>query len=107
MSKEHPFILYGGPFELGHLLALAAEARGWYVLLPQDDLEALAMLSVYYPDVCVIDPRLTFADEVEFHLRSIGAPLMMVGQSPLLHGASSQAILDAVAAFFSELLPVE
>jgi hypothetical protein len=96
-----------GGGECGELLSAAAEIRGWYVLLPQDELEALAMYCVYYPDICVIDWHVDFADEAEFHLRSIDAALMLVGQPPLHHGVGSQAILDAVAAFFSDMLPVE
>lgn len=107
MSKEHPFILYAGPVEFGQLLSVAAEARGWYVLVPQDDLEALAMYGVFYPDVSVIDRGIDFADEVEFHLRSIDAPLILVGQYPLLQDAHPEAILDEVAAFFSQFLPVQ
>jgi hypothetical protein len=99
MSKEHPFILYAGPIECGQ--RLSAEARGWYVLLPQDDLEALAMYSVYCPDVSIIDRGLDFAYEVEFHLHSINAPLILVDQN-----ANPQTILDTISTFFSEFLPV-
>jgi hypothetical protein len=103
LSKEHPLILYVGPVECGKLLSAEAEARDCYILLPQDDLEALAMYTLYYPDVCVIDPGITFADEVEYHLRSIDAPLIMVGQSPRLQGAGSPALLDGVAAILRKL----
>jgi hypothetical protein len=106
MSKEHPFILYAGPVEGGQLLSAAAERRGWYVLLPEDDLEAMAMYSVCYPDVSIIDRGVNFADEVEFHLRSIAAPLIALEQNLPLQYANPQAILDTVAAFLKSL-PVE
>jgi CheY-like chemotaxis protein len=98
MSKEHPFILYVG--DDGQVLSEAAESRGWYALLPQDELEALAMYTVYFPDVIILDIRSDFADDVYFHLRSAGAnPILWLGD---VHPTE---LLDKIPALLEERVP--
>jgi hypothetical protein len=80
MSREHPNILYVGDMEQGRALAAAAEARDWYVHTPGETMEALAMYTTFFPDIVIIDtlPRVTFAHEVYYHLRSVNAQPIMV-----------------------------
>ena len=102
MSREHPFILYVGDVETGRALSVAAEAWGWYVLLPHDDLEALAMYSVYHPDVSVIDQTMDFADEVEFHLRSIEAELILTREEELYRAENAHELLGVIDAHLND-----
>jgi CheY-like chemotaxis protein len=98
MSKEHLFILYVG--DDGQVLAEVAESRGWYVLLPHDELEALAMYTIYFPDVILLDIRSDFADDVHFHLHSVGAhPMLWLGD------IRPTELLDRIAALLEERVP--
>ena len=106
MSREHPFILYVGDIEAGRALSAAAEAWGWYVLLPHDDLETLAMYSVYYPDVSVIDQTTNFADEVEFHLRSIEAELILIREQACSRDENAKELLGVIGAYLNDSRPV-
>ena len=98
MSKEHLFILYVG--DDGQDVAEIAESRSWYVLLPHDDLEALAMYTIYFPDVVLLDVRSDFADDVDFHLRSVGAyPILWSGDRRPFK------LLDRIAALLDKQVP--
>lgn len=82
MPKQHLFILYVGKVDYGETLARDAERRGWYAQVARDDLEALAMYVVYCPDIIYLDSTVDFAEEVDFHLKSVGAsPILYLGDS--------------------------
>jgi hypothetical protein len=100
MSKEHPFILFAGNFEFGDALSAAADRRGWFMMQAEDDLEVLAMHTVYMPDVVILDQSAAFAGEVEFHLRSINAKFVLMDQLSCELDLGSMAILDMVALRF-------
>jgi hypothetical protein len=88
MSQEHPNILYVGGFERGQVLQAKVRARGWYLYLPLETLEALAMHVFYYPDITVIDTaaRCRIGTEVYFHLRSAQArPLLILAHEKQLN----------------------
>jgi hypothetical protein len=81
MSQERPNILYVGGFERGQVLQAKVHERGWYLYLPLETLEALAIHVFYYPDITVIDTvaRCRMGTEVYFHLRSAQArPLLIL-----------------------------
>ncbi len=105
MSKEHPFILFAGNLELGQALSPMAEARGWFVMMAEDDLEALAMYTVYSPDVVVIEQHTQFVDEVEFHLRSVGAELVLIPHPVALVDIDFNVMLDTIAARLGHVPP--
>jgi hypothetical protein len=71
-------ILYVGDVERGRALLTAAERQSWYVYLPADLLEALAMQVFYYPHVVVIDPinQPLLALEAYQHLNSVQATII-------------------------------
>lgn len=105
MSKEHPFILFAGNLECGQVLSAMADRRGWFMMQAEDDLEALAMYTVYMPDVVIIDETTPFAEEVEFHLRSIKAELVLMERSACSLDSDCTAMLDTVAVRFGYGLP--
>lgn len=80
MSQEHPNILYVGSPDQGEALLAAVEPDDWYVYLPTEMLETLAMYVTYSPDVTVIDLSngSKVAAAVYRHLRSIDASPMLV-----------------------------
>jgi len=105
MSKEHPFILFAGSLEFGQALSEAADRRGWFMMQAEDDLQALAMYTVYAPDVVVIDQSTPYAGEVAFHLRSINAEFVLMERSACDLDSDCMAMLDTIAVRFSYGLP--
>jgi hypothetical protein len=79
-SLEHLNILYVGERVHGGLLRDAAQVRGWYVHLPSETLEALAMYIFYYPDLVVLDAfsAVNLAAGVGVHLCSIQANSLLL-----------------------------
>ncbi len=82
MSKINVSIMYVGDVDHGRSLFNAAEARGWFVHLPTETMEALAFHIFYYPDLVVLDRGVypIMAAEVASPLRSLNddTPLLEV-----------------------------
>ncbi len=81
MSAQHPFILFVGNPGRGEDLLNRVESLGWWVYLPEDDLEALGMYITYAPDVVVLDAEAApeIAVNVYHHLSSVhAAPLLVL-----------------------------
>lgn len=73
------FILYIGTPEKGQALAAQVEARGGYVYLPENLMQALGMYITYMPQIVVIDMAVDYAQEAYDHLRSVDAePLVLL-----------------------------
>lgn len=109
MSAQHPFILFVGNPGRGEDLLNRVESLGWWVYLPEDDLEALGMYITYAPDVVVLDAEAApeIAANVYHHLSSVhAAPLLVLtSDSTWDAGASNDIYLlppgigrDALAA---------
>jgi hypothetical protein len=102
MSKEHPFILFAGTLERGQALSSAAEERGWFVMVAEEDLEALAMYAVYIPDIVVVEQNTQMADQVVFHLHSVEAECLVMSHP--LDGLDLEMFLDTIVARPSRIL---
>lgn len=80
---SNTLVLYIGQPEAGQALAAAAEARGSYVYLPQNLMDALGIYISYFPQITVIDMAVDYAEDVLYHLRSVDAkPIVLLGGQP-------------------------
>lgn len=111
MSKEHPLIVYVGDAEIGQDLSKAAEARGWHVFITQDAFEALAITTVYYPDIAILDVEQEAGREARFHLGSLDSiPMLLLGTvsssgSDILPSRTpAETLLDFIAEILREPL---